>query len=146
MASTAPNRRLHGHAATRRIEFSETDLAGVVHFSRFFVLMESAEDEFLHALGASFTTDPDGNAWGWPKVSASCDYRRPVRYGDRVDIVLRVAARSARTITYEFSFRRDGEEVARGRTVSACCVRRPDGSYQAVPIPASLADRIETAR
>jgi acyl-CoA thioester hydrolase len=34
--------------ATRRIEFPDTDMAGIVHFSRFFVFMEAAEHEFQY--------------------------------------------------------------------------------------------------
>ena len=38
---------------SRRIEFSDTDLAGMAHFSRFFVFMETAEHQLLNALGTS---------------------------------------------------------------------------------------------
>ena len=36
---------------TRRVEFVDTDMAGIVHFSNFFRWMESAEVEFLRARG-----------------------------------------------------------------------------------------------
>ena len=32
---------------TRRIEFGDTDMAGIVHFANFFRFMEAAECEFL---------------------------------------------------------------------------------------------------
>ena len=35
----------------RRVEFRDTDAAGIVHFSAFFVWMESAEHELLRAAG-----------------------------------------------------------------------------------------------
>ena len=136
---------MHEHRTTRRIEFADTDLARVVHFSRFFVFMETAEDEFLRSLGASFTMHDAGRTIGWPKVAASCEYRNPAHYGDTLDIRLAVARKSTRTITYEITFSRDGIEVARGRTTSACCVVRPDGTFSVIPIPAPLANRIEVA-
>ena len=37
----------------RRVEFSHTDMAGIVHFSRYFIYMESVEHEFLRHLGTS---------------------------------------------------------------------------------------------
>ena len=35
----------------RRVEFRDTDAAGIVHFSAFFFWMESAEHELLRAAG-----------------------------------------------------------------------------------------------
>jgi YbgC/YbaW family acyl-CoA thioester hydrolase len=136
---------MHDYRTTRRIEFSDTDLAGVVHFARFFVFMETAEDEFLRQLGASFTMHDRGRTIGWPKVSVACDYRSPARYGDTLDIHLAVEKVSRRTITYRFVFTRDGTEIARGRTTSACVEIKPDGTFASGPIPATLAGRIEPA-
>jgi YbgC/YbaW family acyl-CoA thioester hydrolase len=136
---------MHEYRTTRRIEFSDTDLAGVVHFARFFIFMETAEDEFLRQLGASFTMNDQGRSIGWPKVSASCDYHSPARYGDTLDIHLSVQRVSQRTITYEFVFSRGDTEIALGRTTSACVVINPDGTFSSVPIPAALAGRIEPA-
>jgi acyl-CoA thioester hydrolase len=36
----------------RRVEFSETDMAGIVHYSNFFRYMEAAEHEFFRSLGS----------------------------------------------------------------------------------------------
>ena len=47
----------------RRVDFSDTDAGGVVHFSRFFAFMEAAEDRYLRSLGASLKHGPNG--WGW---------------------------------------------------------------------------------
>ena len=43
---------IHEYRTLRRIEFADTDMGGMVHFSRFFVFMETAEHEFLRTLGA----------------------------------------------------------------------------------------------
>ena len=136
---------MHEFRTRRRIEFSDTDLAGVVHFARFFVFMETAEDEFLRSLGASFTMNDAGRTIGWPKVSASCEYRTPARYAETLDIHLSVSRRSRRTISYDFAFSRDGVEIARGRTTSACCVVSPDGTFTIATISASLSGRIRQA-
>ena len=37
----------------QRVEFADTDMAGIVHFSNFFRYMERAEHEFLRSLGLS---------------------------------------------------------------------------------------------
>ncbi len=136
---------MHEHRTQRRMEFSDTDLAGLVHFSRFFVFMETAEDDFLRALGANFCTEHDGRRGGWPKVAASCDYHGPVRYGDVLEIRLRVTGKSTRTVSYEFTFHVDDREVAVGRTTSVCCAEKPEGGLESIPIPDPLARNIEEA-
>ena len=35
----------------RRVEFSDTDMAGIVHFANFYRYMEQAEHDFFRSLG-----------------------------------------------------------------------------------------------
>ncbi|HEY3174277.1 MAG TPA: thioesterase family protein [Candidatus Polarisedimenticolia bacterium] len=137
---------MHELITRRRIEFSDTDAGGVVHFSRYFIFMETAEDEFLRALGTGFTFTHEGRAGGWPKVAATCEYVASARYGDELEIHLRVEKVTRATITYGFTLRSGQTVMARGRTTSVCCARRPDGAFEAIPIPADLSGRIEEAR
>src|SRR5262245_9809469 len=132
----------HEMITRRRIEFSETDLAGVVHFSRYFVFMETAEDEFLRAVGSGFTFTHEGRPGGWPKVAVSCDYLSPLRYGDELEIHLRVVKITRSTITYSLMMRRGDIDVARGQTTSVCCVQGADGRFASIAIPGALAARI----
>ena len=41
------------YTTTKKIEFSETDMAGLVHFSNYFRYMEVAERDFFESLGLS---------------------------------------------------------------------------------------------
>lgn len=129
----------------RRIEFSDTDLGGVVHFSRFFIFMETAEDELLRSLGWSFTSSGQGAEGGWPKVAASCEYLRSARYGDDLEIRMNLARASRSTLTWSFEFRRADELLAKGSTTSVCCVRRPEGGFRSAPIPEALARALGAA-
>jgi YbgC/YbaW family acyl-CoA thioester hydrolase len=142
----------HEFKITRRIEFAETDLAGIVHFSNFFRMMEATEHAFFRSLGFSIHSHEDslepGRAIGWPRVSASCDYFRPLRFEDEVEIHLIVAEVRSRSIRYEFAFRRVGEaaEVARGTMAAVCTsVDQASGRLVAVPIPQRIRDQITAA-
>ncbi len=127
----------------RRIEFADTDLAGIVHFARFFVFMETAEHEFLRSLGTSVTTTIEGNKIGWPRLSATCEYVSPLRFEEEVDIHLMVTRKGTKSMTYHFEFKRGEELIARGQMSSACCICNPGEKIRAIPIPAALAGRIE---
>ena len=72
----------------RRIEFSDTDVAGIAHFSRFYVFMETAEHQFLNSIGTSVHAQHGDDTIGWPRLSASCEFSRPVRFEDTLDIEL----------------------------------------------------------
>jgi len=127
----------------RQIEFSDTDMAGIAHFSRFFVFMESAEHEFLRSLGTSVATEWEGNKIGWPRLSASCEYLNPVKFEDTLDIHLTISRKGHKSMTYQFVFTRDNLEIAHGQMRTACCTCNPGEKIKAIPIPDFIADQIE---
>ena len=133
----------------RRVEFSDTDLAGIMHFSNFFRFMEAAETAFLRSLGLSVVLSRSGVDVCLPRVHAECDYSAPLHFEDEVLIHLLVEKKGERTLTYQFRFIRQNEtpprEVARGRIVAVCAARKTNGALKAVPLPALVADKLETA-
>ena len=82
----------------RRVEFSETDMAGIVHFSNFFRYMESAEHAFFRSFGHSVTLNEMDEMMGLPRVQASCDYRHPLRFEDEMEIQLSILELKNRSI------------------------------------------------
>lgn len=137
---------MHTFRTRRRVEFVDTDMGGIVHFSRFFVFMETTEHLFLEELGHSVDMELGGNRIGWPRVSVSCDYRSPARFGDVLDIELRVVRKGRSSMTYDFRFSvPDRGTLATGRVTSVCCRLEPGSPPSSVPIPAELAERIEEA-
>lgn len=123
-------------------------MAGIAHYSRFLIWSEEAEHAFLRSLGLSVITQlPDGQgAISWPRVSVGCDYSKPARFEDVLDIEVRVEKRGTKSVTYAFRFVRagDGEELARARTTAVCCRfrrgdREGDGHrIESIPIPAAF--------
>ena len=134
---------------TRRVEFSETDLAGIMHFSNFFRFMEAAEHAFFRSLCFSVAHSRKGLAVCLPRVHAECDYAVPLRFEDVVRVRLLVERKGRRSLTYQFRFIRLGgssaEEVARGRLTVACVKRQANGGMKAVPLPKAIADMIQQA-
>ena len=90
-----------GFRYTRKVFFYETDLAGVVHFSCYFRYMEEAEHALWRAAG--LTVDRAGASIGYPRVSATFDYKSPLFFEDELTIVARVHAVTQRTIKYSLS-------------------------------------------
>lgn len=134
---------------TRRVEFSETDMAGIVHFSNFYKYMESAEHAFFRSLGFSIVTRDTDPPVGWPRVHASFDFKHPLRFEDEVEVHLLVAEKKSRSLTYQFILRKLNApapvEVARGRLTVVCVTKDATGKMAATPIPPEIAGRIEVA-
>ena len=128
---------------TRRIEFEDTDAAGIAHFSRFYAFMEQAEHAFLRSLGLSVHMELEGRRLGWPRLAASCEFLEPVRFEEEVEVHLTVKRKGEKSMTYSVEFSRGGRPVARGEITSVCCERGEEGSLTAVPIPEAFASRIE---
>src|SRR6266850_1259692 len=134
--------------AVRPVEFSETDMAGIVHYSNFFRYMETAEHGFFRSLGFSIVTRNADPPVGWPRVHAGCDFKAPLHFEDEVEIHMRVTEKKSKSLSYEFIFRKLNAaspiEVARG-TLTVVCVTHQNGSMKAATIPKEIADKIEVA-
>lgn len=82
----------------RRIQFADTDAAGVAHFSRLLVMVEEAEHDFLRSLQIPILTESSA----WPCVALDVNYVGKCEFGDLIAIELRVANIGRTSVTYEF--------------------------------------------
>jgi acyl-CoA thioester hydrolase len=127
----------------RRIEFCETDMAGIVHFSNYFRLMEAAETEFLRSLGLKVSWSERDEHFGFPRVSVSCDYFKPLRFEDVVEIAVTVEKIGRRSVTYRFDFSLQGALVATGRITAVLCRHLTGQSMQSLDIPDQIRALLE---
>ena len=122
---------------THRVQFSETDMAGIVHFSNYFRWMEEVEHAFFRSAGLSVSMQHEGRHLGWPRVATACDYAGPVRFEDEVALTLRVTKVGEKSFGYEVAFVVGDRQVALGRLTSVCCVLEA-GKMRSIPIPADV--------
>ena len=134
--------------AIRRVEFSDTDMAGLMHFSNYFRFMETAEYGFFRSLGFSIVKTGDPPV-GFPRVHAECDFKIPLHFEDEVEIHLLVAEIRTKSLTYAFRLRKLNAappvQVARGVMTAACVKYEADGRMAACAIPQFVLDKIQAA-
>ena len=135
-------RRCSEYRLRRRVNFYETDCAGIVHFSWFFRYLEEAEHAMWRAAGLSIAAAAEGV--GFPRVNASFDYRKPLRFEDEFDVVVRVAAIGQSSMRYDCVITRGDERIATGSTTIVCVVKDGDGMKSA-PFPEDVISRFEVA-
>lgn len=133
---------MSGFRMQRLVEFSDTDMAGIVHFSNFFRFMEAAEHAYLRACGYSVFAAVDGRTVTFPRVSASCDYVRPVRFQDVVDIDVTVDRVGRSSVRYSFTFQHGGEVIAKGQITTVLCRVRDDHTLEAIEVPAAMREKL----
>src|SRR5262245_47730678 len=127
----------------RRVEFHDTDMAGIVHFANFFRFMEVAEVEFLRSRGLHVSWRDGATRHGFPRVSAACDFLKPARFEDVLDVAVTVEQVGRKSVTYAHEFTFKGEVVARGR-VTACYVNvQPDGKLESAEIPPEIRAKLQ---
>lgn len=133
----------------RQVEFAETDMAGIVHFSNFFRYMEQTEHAFLRSLGLSVHTPTADGAISFPRVRTACEYKQPLRFEDELEVHLLVRQKKEKAIVYEFTFKKltpkSPVEVAHGSMTVVCAKIDRNDQIHSVSIPASIAERIEVA-
>lgn len=144
----------HEFKTRRRIEFVETDMAGIVHFSNFFRFMEATEHDFFRSLGIFLHEQSAISLRGFARVHAECDYQRPLRLYDEVEIQLKVTRIGKTSITYGFTFVLTEERgqpcepvrVATGSLVVACVQRAADGSgLEKASLETKITEQLEVA-
>ncbi len=137
------------------MQFAETDLAGMVHFSNFFRYMEEAEHALWRAAGlridspslapASSGTAAEHQHLKWPRVSAAFDFKRPLRFEDEFEVLVGIGAVTARTIQYNHTIVRGDVTVGVGTVTAACVQLDANHMLKAVEIPAEILGRLRAA-
>lgn len=134
MAASAGSERPSSISVVR-VRYAETDKMGVVYYANYFVWFEVGRADLLRSLGWTYR-EMEHAGVALPVIEARCDYRRPARYDEEIEI--RTQGRMLSPIRMEFTYevgRRDDETiVAAGRTVHAAL--DPAGK------PCRLPDRI----
>ena len=103
-----------------RVRYAETDKMGVVYYANYFVWFEVARADLLRSLGWSYR-EMEHAGVALPVIEAHCDYHRPARYDDEMEV--RTKGRMLSPVRLEFTYevvRQDDQMVAAsGRTVHA---------------------------
>lgn len=130
-----------------KVRFSDTDPAGVMYFPRFLDRFHGVfEDWFSDELGMPYHWVLEETGIGFPTVHTECDYRKPCRFGEILDIELVVTRVGRRSFSCTYKVRGSGESEIRVQATLVTATVALD-SFEPVPIPpvlrARLAERLE---
>ena len=123
----------------RRVQFADTDMAGVVHFSWIARYMEEAEHALWRAAGLSIA-QPGGHLV-FPRVAVAIEFAAPLVFEDEFEVHVRIEAMSRRTIRYAHTITRGETTIATG-TMTAACVSAEASPMRAIDIPEEIRSRL----
>jgi acyl-CoA thioester hydrolase len=129
---------LPSSTSTIRVRYAETDKMGVVYYANYFVWFEVARADLLRSLGWSYR-DMEHGGVTLPVIEAHCEYTRPARYDDELEV--RAEGRLLSPIRMEFTYQvrvmPQGVVAAAGKTVHA--------ALDQTGRPCKLPDRVREA-
>jgi len=121
---------------SRRVQFAETDMAGIVHFAQFFRYMEEAEHALWRAAGLSIAKAHENI--GWPRVSARFDFKAPLHFEDEFDVHVTMGKITRSTITWECRLTRGETLIGEGSSTTVHVGRKPGEPLKSAEIPAQV--------
>jgi acyl-CoA thioester hydrolase len=120
-----------------RVRYAETDQMGIVYYANYLVWFEIGRVELLRSMGLAYSQLETDHQCILPVVEASCRYKSPARYDDRIVIETRPSLLRGSVIKFAYRILRrgaDGEEhklLAEGETVHVVC----DDQLNKKPLP-----------
>lgn len=87
--------------ASVRVSWADTDAAQVVHFSNYLRFFEKTEEEFYRHLGFTFADIHKRGLW-FPRVEAFCQFKKPARFNDVLEVELTIEELKEKSVKYDF--------------------------------------------
>jgi len=123
-----------------RVSWVDTDAAQIVHFSNFFRFFERAEEEFYQYLGLIDWLGSKDVIM--PRVEAFCQFKKPARFNDLLEIELTVEELKEKVVKYGFRIynKETAELLANGYLVAVAVNRQ---TLKATQIPKDVAEKLK---
>jgi len=130
-----------------KVCFADIDNAGIVYYPRFLHYFHLAmEGFFAGALGIDYADVLHERNLSFPTVHVECDFRRRLRYGDHIDMEVRVLRLGRSSITWGYKGYRvgdPGEPVVEGANVTVCV---KSDTFEKTDVPEWLRQGLENHR
>jgi acyl-CoA thioester hydrolase len=122
-----------------RVRYAETDRMGVVYYANYFVWFEIGRTDWLRETGQSYR-EMEVAGVQLPVIEAHCEYRRPAKYDDDLEIRTRATLLTPVRIRFDYEIvRGDDDTLVTGHTIHAAL----DPRGRPCRLPARVRDMLE---
>ena len=121
-----------------RVRYAETDRMGVVYYANYFVWFEIGRTDWLRETGQSYR-EMEIAGVQLPVIEAHCEYRRPAKYDDDLEIRTRATLLTPVRIRFDYEIiRGDDDTLVTGHTIHAAL----DARGRPCRLPARVRDML----
>ena len=125
-----------------RVSWIDTDAAQVVHFSNYFKFFEKTEEEFYRHLGFTFTDAEHRGLW-FPRVEAFCQYIKPAKFNELLEVELTIEELREKSIKYGYKiFNKESSVLLANGHVVVVVADKQTG--KPTEIPKEIAEKLKT--
>jgi acyl-CoA thioester hydrolase len=115
-----------------RVRYAETDKMGVVYYANYLVWFEVGRCEWLRATGCSYQQlEAEGTIL--PVIETHCQYRKPFRYDDEVDIRAKATLLSPARVRFDYDLVPAGAQEPSASGWTEHCGIDPEGRPRRLP-------------
>ena len=124
------------------VNWVDTDALSVVHFSNYFRYFEKTEEAFYASTAMDHRGISEKHSIAFPRVDVRCAYEFPCRFGDEVEVSLKLSELKDKAVSLNFEVLNvTGARVAAKGSVTLVCVDTT--RWKAVSIPSELREVYE---
>jgi acyl-CoA thioester hydrolase len=105
-----------------RVPYAHTDQMGMVYYANYLVYFEMARSALLREIGLPYG-ELETRGIYLPVVEAHCEYRKPARFDELVEVRSRCTEIRGVRLRIEYEVVRDGDVLATGYTHHVCMTR-----------------------
>ena len=129
--------------AEDRAHFSDTDAAGIVHFSTIFFWVEATEEAIFRHLHLPFLKTDGAKLSGFPRVRVECDYLFPIYRDDVVKVTLTPAEIGDKKLVWIFDAHVGERAVAKGKLTTVYAWRDGQSPMSAALVPLEIKQALQ---
>ena len=123
------------YKTTLSVRFGDVDKAGIVYYPRIFHYLHVAQEDFFAGrAGIAYHRLIEEERLGFPTVSDSTDFIKPLMYGDTLDILVYISRVGASSVVFEFEIYRSGSAEVLARSSQTKVAVNMD-TWEKVAIP-----------
>lgn len=128
--------------ASFRVSWADTDAAQVVHFSNYLKFFEKTEEEFYRHLGFTFADTHKRGIW-LPRVEAFCQFKKPARFNDILEVELTIEELKEKSVKYDFKiFNKETSDMLANGYVIVVAADKQTG--KATQIPMDIVEKLKS--
>lgn len=122
------------HTYHYRVEWGDTDAAGIVFSPNFYKWMDQAVHYYFESIGFPIVKLVRDEKIGIPVIESKCNFQKPLYYADNVTIHTTILELRDKVISFGHEFFVDDKKIAEGHQIRALA-SISDGKAKAVAIP-----------